>query len=54
MRDYSIDILRFIELSGIILVHIEPAAFWCQLRSFDVPQMVLLSGVSYYGCLDWK
>ena len=46
-RDLSIDILRFIALSGIILVHINPSLFWCQLRSFDVPLMVLLSGVSY-------
>ena len=63
MRDYSIDILRFIALSGIILTHIEPSAFWCQLRSFDVPLMVLLSGISYsmssgkdlrYGSYCWK
>lgn len=63
MRDYSVDTLRFIALSGIILVHIEPSAFWCQLRSFDVPLMVLLSGVSYamssgkdlrYGSYCWR
>ena len=47
-RDISIDILRFIALSGIILVHISPSFFWMQLRSFDVPLMVFLSGISYY------
>lgn len=40
-RDLSIDILRFIALSGIILVHINPSLFWCQLRSFDVLLIVL-------------
>lgn len=46
-RDDSIDILRFIAVSGIILVHISPTPFWVQLRNFDVPLMVLLSSVSY-------
>lgn len=53
-RDCSIDILRFIALSGIVLIHIEPSLFWCQLRSFDVPLMVLLSGVSYSLSFDYK
>ncbi len=47
-RDTSIDILRFIALSGIILVHVGPGRFLSQLRSFDVPLMVFLSGISYY------
>lgn len=46
-RDISIDILRFIALSGIILIHVGPGIFFSQLRSFDVPLMVFLSGVSY-------
>lgn len=46
-RDRSIDLLRFIALTGIIIVHIHPSAFWFQLRNFDVPLMVFLSGVSY-------
>lgn len=47
-RDITIDILRFIALSGIILIHIGPNNFLSQLRSFDVPLMVFLSGISYY------
>lgn len=45
-RDQSIDLLRFIALTGIIIVHIHPSAFWIQLRNFDVPLLVFLSGVS--------
>lgn len=48
-RDPSIDMLRFIAISGIILIHIEPSSeLVCQLRGFDVPLMVFLSGVSFY------
>ena len=46
-RDLSIDLLRFIALTGIIIAHIQPSPFWMQLRNFDVPLMVFLSGVSY-------
>ena len=46
-RDRSIDLLRFIALTGIVIVHIYPSEFWTQLRSFDVPLMVFLSGISY-------
>ena len=46
-RDLSIDLLRFIALTGIIIAHIQPAPFWMQLRNFDVPLMLFLSGVSY-------
>lgn len=53
-RDKSIDILRFIALTGIICIHVLPTpiqgvgqSFISQLRSFDVPMMVFLSGVSY-------
>lgn len=46
-RDYSIDILRFIALTGIIAVCCVPNTFITQLRNFDVPLMVFLSGVSY-------
>ncbi len=49
-RDESIDALRWLALTGIILVHSEPSAFWAQLRSFDVPLMVILSAVVFtYG-----
>lgn len=57
-RDRSIDLLRFIALTGIIIVHIHPSDFWTQLRNFDVPLMVFLSGVSYKlsggDTLDYK
>ena len=46
-RNRSIDLLRFIALTGIIIAHIDPPSFWMQLRGFDVPLMVFLSGVSY-------
>lgn len=45
-RDRSIDLLRFIALTGIVIVYIHPSEFWTQLRNFDVPLMVFLSGVS--------
>lgn len=60
-RDGSIDVLRWIALTGIILVHSKPDLFWTQLRNFDVPLMVLLSavcfgsvggGFSYYNYLQ--
>ena len=39
-RDTSIDILRFIAISGIILAHSNPGTFLTQLRGFDVVLMV--------------
>lgn len=47
-RDFSIDVLRFIALTGLIIIHIDPSILWIrEIRSFDVPMMVFLSGVSY-------
>lgn len=47
-RDVSIDILRCIALIGIVVIHCEPESLWLrQIRNFDVPLMVFLSGVSY-------
>lgn len=47
-RDLSIDILRSIALLGIVLIHCGPdSLFLQQIRNFDVPLMVYLSGVSY-------
>ena len=46
-RDPSIDILRFIALVGIIIAHIQPPEFLFQLRNFDVPMMVFLSGIAF-------
>ena len=47
-RKNSIDILRCIALLGIIIIHCGPTSLIVQqLRGFDVPLMVFLSGVSY-------
>ncbi len=47
-RDLSLDILRGIALLCIILIHTSPSSiFLQQIRNFDVPLMVFLSGVSY-------
>lgn len=61
----SIDVLRFIAILGIIIIHCDPQCFFVrQLRNFDVPLMVFLAGVSYgmsskkrkssYGDYIWK
>lgn len=61
----SIDVLRFIAILGIIIIHCDPECFFVrQLRNFDVPLMVFLAGVSYgmsfkkrkssYGDYIWK
>lgn len=47
MRDERIDILRAVGLALIILAHVHPPAHWLQLRTFDVPLLVLLSGASF-------
>jgi len=47
MRNKQIDFLRFLGLSLIILAHCNPSGMIFQLRNFDVPLMVLMSGVSY-------
>lgn len=44
-RDSSIDILRAIAFIGIVSAHMDPSDFILQLRSFDVPMMVFISGV---------
>lgn len=62
MRNENIDILRFIGLAMIILAHVGPPGWLFQLRNFDVPLMVLISGVSYslshkiesYAAYLWK
>ena len=46
-RDKSIDILRAIALIGMIISHCKPHPFVQQLREFDVPLIVFLSGVSF-------
>lgn len=47
MRDQRIDLLRFIGLSLIIFAHTSPPSSLFQIRNFDVPLMVILSGVSF-------
>ncbi|MFR9649827.1 MAG: acyltransferase [Rikenellaceae bacterium] len=49
-RDNSIDILRFIGLTCIMLAHINPPRdVIFQLRTFDVSLMVFISGLAYAG-----
>lgn len=47
MRNERIDLLRFIGLSMIIFAHVDPPSILFQLRNFDVPLMVLVSGMSF-------
>lgn len=49
LRDPAVDLLRFIGISMIFLAHIGPPAALFQLRSFDVPLMIFVSGLSYSG-----
>lgn len=45
IRDNKIDVLRFIGLSMIILAHIKSPNILHQIRSFDVPLMLFVSGL---------
>ena len=45
-RDVYIDFLRFFGLSLIILVHINPPVNIAQIRCFDVPLMLFVSGLT--------
>lgn len=49
VRDDSIDILRFIGLSMIILVHCNAPKWLGQIRCFDVPLMFFVSGLACSG-----
>lgn len=46
-RDIKIDFIRFIGISLIILAHVSPPNWLFQLRNFDVPLMVIVSGYLY-------
>lgn len=46
-RDPAIDILRFIGLSLIIIAHVNAPETIIQIRMFDVPLMVFISGLSF-------
>ncbi len=48
-RDSSIDLLRFIGISLIILAHVSAPELLLQLRTFDVPMMFFISGLAYSG-----
>lgn len=48
MRDHNIDLLRFVGLSLIILAHVTPPLLVLNLRCFDVPLMVFVSGLTCY------
>ena len=47
MRDVRIDLLRALGLAMVILAHVSPPATIMQIRNFDVPMMVLISGMSF-------
>ncbi|HID69714.1 MAG TPA: acyltransferase, partial [Desulfobacterales bacterium] len=46
-RNTNLDFLRFIAISCIILAHMGIPTIIFQARNFDVPLMVLLSGISF-------
>lgn len=47
MRNSKVDLMRFIGLSMIIFAHIGSYGVLFQIRNFDVPLMVLVSGMSF-------
>jgi fucose 4-O-acetylase-like acetyltransferase len=47
-RDLRFDILKVIGLLCIILAHTEPPEYIAQIRNFDVPLMVVVSGALFY------
>ena len=59
-RDNTIDLLRAIAIIGICAAHTFSNGLILQMRSFDVPMMVFLSGLCYktsacgYGTYVWK
>lgn len=57
MRDHNIDLLRFLGLSLIVLAHVCPPLLVLNIRCFDVPLMVFVSGLTCYRkdiCLSWN
>jgi fucose 4-O-acetylase-like acetyltransferase len=47
-RDFGLDVLKVVGLFCIILAHVKPVDIVFQVRNFDVPLMVFLSGFSFY------
>lgn len=48
-RDFTIDFLRFVGISLIIIAHCHPPGDFFQIRTFDVPLMLFVSGLAYSG-----
>ena len=46
MRDDRVDLLRFVGLAMVILAHVEAPKLLWQLRNFDVPLLILVSGIA--------
>lgn len=47
-RNTTIDLMRLAGILLIILAHVNPPNVLFQIRTFDVPMMVFVSGMSYY------
>lgn len=57
MRDNNIDLLRCLGLSLIILAHVAPPDIILNIRTFDVPLMIFISGLTCYDkkiSYSWK
>lgn len=50
-RDFTIDFLRFVGLSLIIIAHVQAPYNLTQIRCFDVPMMLFISGLTSSGRL---
>ncbi len=48
-RDLNIDILMAVAMLCVVLAHCSPPGWLSQLRNFDVPLLVLLSGMAFSG-----
>lgn len=47
-RNMTVDAMRCFGLLLIILAHVSPPDTLFQIRTFDVPMMVFISGMSYF------
>ena len=52
VRDEKVDLLRFVGLAMVVMAHVGAPTLLFQFRNFDVPLMVLLSGISFG--LAWR
>lgn len=48
MRNTNVDLMRVMGLFLIILAHVNPPEILFQIRTFDVPMMVFISGMAFY------